>query len=115
MCSIQLALLLPVVSVLVIVSKVIAYSALLGGVLFILPNAYFTAYAFRYCGSAQAARIVRAFYWGEAGKLVLTMVGFALAFRFVTPLHVPAMIGGYCLMIVSQWLIAARLAKRMAN
>lgn len=116
-CSIQLALIMPVALALLTVSKVAAYSALLGGLLYILPNAYFTAYAFRYSGtdSESAAWVARAIYWAQTGKLALTVVGFAGVFIFVQPLTAPAFIGAYCLMTVSQWFIASVIVKRMID
>jgi ATP synthase protein I len=114
-CCIQLALLLPVALVLVIVSKVVAYSALLGGALFILPNAYFTAYAFRYSGADSAPRVAQAIVWGETGKLALTIVGFAIVLHVVQPLSVPALMITYALMITSNWFIAHEVTKRMTD
>jgi ATP synthase protein I len=113
-CFVQLALLLPVALVLLFVSRLVAVSALLGGLLYILPNAYFTAYAFRYSGAdmESAQRVARAFYRGQSGKLVLTMTGFAVVFLHVRPVNVPALMVTYCFMVVSQWFIAREIAKR---
>lgn len=112
-CCIQVALLLPVALVLLMVSKVIAYSALLGGGLFILPNTYFTIYAFRYSAADSAGRAARAFYWGQSGKLLLTAVGFAVVLSLVEPLHLLALFVAYSVMMVSQWFIAREVVKRM--
>lgn len=111
----QLALLLPAVLLLWTASKVLAYSALLGGVLFILPNAYFTAYAFRYKGADSAPHVARAFYRGQSGKLALTVAGFAGVFLLIKPLHVPALMAAYCFMIASQWFLAREVTKRMTD
>ena len=115
--SIQLALLLPVAIALLAVSEVAAYSALLGGILFILPNAYFTAYAFRYSGADAdtARRVARALYQGQWGKLVLTVLGFAAVFRLVSPLNAPVLLVAYCFMVASQWFIAREVSKRMTD
>lgn len=113
--GLQLALLLPVTLVLVAVSKVVAYSVLLGGLLFILPNTYFTVYAYRYTGADSAQLMVRAFYRGQFGKLLLAVVGFAVILRLVHPLHVPALMAAYCLMIASQWFLAREVNKRMTD
>ena len=59
-------------------------SALLGGLVSILPNAYFAHKLFRYQGAQAAKRIVNSFYKGEALKLVLTIVLFTLVFKFIT-------------------------------
>jgi ATP synthase protein I len=110
---IQLAMLLPVSLALLLVSEIAAHSVLLGGLLFIGPNAYFTVYAFRYSAADSADRVARSFYWGQFGKIVLTIVGFAVVLRLVQPLHMPALMAAYCLMIASQWFLACAVAKRM--
>ena len=53
--------------------------------------------------SALAQLIVRSFYAGEAGKLVLTAVLFALAFAGVKPLEPLALFGVYVLTLLVSW------------
>lgn len=77
-----------------------AWSALMGGLIFILPNAYFTRSAFRANERESPHFIVRWFYIGEAGKLVLTAVMFALCFVLVKFLHVQVLFVMYILMII---------------
>lgn len=110
-CGVQLAVLLFLCTGCLWIGNEVVYSALLGGLLYILPNGYFTYYAFRWAGSHFAYGIVRSFYWGEAGKLALAAVGFALVFRFVAPLHIGALFSVFGLMIALQWLIAIRLTR----
>lgn len=57
------------------------YSGLCGGLIAWLPNLYFAWKAFRFTGARAAQAIVRSFYAGEAGKLILTAVLFALDVR----------------------------------
>ena len=52
--------------------NVAGYSALSGGLIAWLPNLYFAHKAFRFSGARAAQEIVRSFYAGEAGKLILT-------------------------------------------
>lgn len=73
------------------------YSAFCGGLIAWLPNLYFAHKAFRYSGARAARNIVRSFYAGEAGKLVLTAVLFALTFATVKPLQAPALFGAFVL------------------
>lgn len=77
-----------------------AYSALMGGLIFILPNAYFTHCAFR--GNVQKSPhlLVRLFYMGEAGKLVLTVVLFILGFVLLESLQVMILFMMYIAMIM---------------
>ncbi|AHA25221.1 ATP synthase I chain family protein [Pseudomonas aeruginosa] len=68
-----------------------------------LPNCYFAYKAFRFSGARAAREIVRSFYAGEAGKLILTAVLFALTFAGVKPLMAPALFGVYLLTLMVSW------------
>ncbi len=82
-----------------------AYSALAGGCVFILPNAYFAYKTFSHGGASQARNIVKAFYVGEAVKIILTAALFTMVFVGVKPLDVLAMFVAYFLVLVSNWLM----------
>lgn len=84
----------------ILFSKITAYSVLLGGLAYILPNAYFVRFAFRGSGQQSPHTILRWFYIGEAGKLVLTGVIFAICFALIKPLNVIALFLTYILMMV---------------
>lgn len=105
----QLAILLVAVIAMMPVDVTLAYSMLIGGVIQIGPQAYFTRFAFRYVGARQAPKILRAIHKGETGKLLLTAVLFALTFHFVRPLHIPALFLTYGFMVIVQWFCASRL------
>ena len=77
-----------------------AYSALLGGLAYILPNAYFVRYAFKESGQETPDTIVYKFYAGEAGKFILTGVIFAICFATVRPLNVILLFVTYILMLI---------------
>ncbi len=70
-------------------------SALLGGLVAIVPGAWFAWRAFHYNGTRQAERIVGSFYMGEVGKFTLLVVLFALVFKLVEPLHIGALFGAF--------------------
>lgn len=74
---------------------VAGYSGLLGGLIALVPNAYFAYRVFRYSGARSARAIVREMYSGEAGKLILTAVLFVTVLMAVKPLEVAALFGGY--------------------
>ena len=93
----------------VYISQESAYSALLGGFIFILPNAYFVRCAFRGKGQQSPDSVLRWFYMGEAGKLILTGVLFAACFVLVKPLNVPALFGVYILMMIINLVGLARI------
>ena len=99
---VQLVLLVPVCLLLVGVSKVVAYSVLGGGLIAVIPQAYFGVLAFRWRGAKTAAAVARSGYAGEIGKFLLSVAGFALVFAMVRPIDGPAVFGGYLGMLVVQ-------------
>lgn len=107
----QLSLLTLVGTVLAINDIGIAYSFVLGSLIYIIPNLYFVHYAFRYSGAQYASLIAQSFSSGESGKLVLAALGFVLVYRFVKPLHSPALFAGFSFMIILQWFVAAKIVK----
>ena len=78
---------------------VAGYSALIGGMIALLPNVYFAYKAFRYSGARSARAIVQSFWSGEMGKLFLTAALFALVFAGVERLNVASLFIGYALVL----------------
>lgn len=72
-------------------SDVAAKSALLGGLICLLPNAYFTWRAFRFHGARSMTQIVNSFYQGAFWKFLLTALCFTLVFQQVESLNVLAL------------------------
>ncbi|MFT5321246.1 MAG: ATP synthase protein I [Pseudohongiellaceae bacterium] len=83
-----------------LLDAVTAYSVLLGGLISIVPNSYFAWKAFRYRGASNTPLIVKSFYAGETGKLIMTGVSFALVFGGVKPLNELAVIVSFIIAIV---------------
>lgn len=73
----------------------LALSVLLGGLISALPNSYFALHAFKYSGARNAEKIVRGFIRGELGKIVITVVLFALSFALISSLNELALILGF--------------------
>lgn len=73
----------------------LAYSLLLGGLISSISNWFFTSQAFKYRGARNAKRILRSFLAGEIGKLVITVVMFALCFSFLANVIGFALIMGF--------------------
>ena len=96
-------------------NSISAYSILLGGLIFWLPNTYFSVYAFRFHGASAAVQILRSMYLGEVGKFVLTLVGFALTFTTVQPLNVISLFIAYISMVLSHYLFVSCFVGRLAN
>lgn len=79
-----------------------AMSALLGGLVALIPSILFTKKLFAYQGARAAKHIVRSFYLGEAIKIVSTASLFVLVFIFypINPLTFFLM---YIAVIMSHW------------
>lgn len=88
-----------------------AYSVLIGGLIQISPQAWFTRQAYRYAGARKVQSIVRAMYWGETGKIVLTTVLFTVSFIMVKPLSISALFSSFVVMILVQYLAVMVLLK----
>ena len=95
--------------------KVAGYSGLLGGLIAWLPNLYFAHKAFRFSGARAAQAIVRSFYAGEAGKLILTAVLFALTFAGVKPLEALAVFGVFVLTQLVNWFAPLLMKTRLSR
>ncbi|WP_058534287.1 F0F1 ATP synthase subunit I [Legionella saoudiensis] len=79
-----------------------ATSALLGGMVCVIPNAYFARKLFKYQGARSAKKIVNSFYKGEAIKIILSIMLFTAVFVWVkiTPL---AFFASYILILMTHW------------
>jgi ATP synthase protein I len=89
---------------------VTAYSILLGGFISIVPNGYFAWKAFRYRGARNTPLIVKSFYAGETGKLIMTGILFALVFAGVRPINELAIIVSFIVSIIVGLLATARVS-----
>lgn len=105
----QLIVLVPLCLLLLVSDKVWAYSVLSGGLIAIVPQAYFAALAFRWRGARSAQAIARSGYAGEVGKFLLSIAGFAVVFAAVRPIEGLAVFVGYLVMLAIQitgsWLL----------
>jgi ATP synthase protein I len=77
------------------------YSALLGGMIARLPNAFFAYKAFRYFGARSTRDIVLSIWSGAMGKWILTAVLFALVFVGIRQLDIAALFVGYLLAVAA--------------
>ena len=105
----QLATLILVCLPLLAYDEVIAWSVAAGGLVAIIPQAYFAHLAFRWRGAKSARAIARSSYAGEVGKFLLSVAGFAVVFATVRPIDGLAVFAGYLAMLVIQifgsWLL----------
>jgi ATP synthase protein I len=80
-----------------------AKSALLGGLVAIIPQVIFGLCVFKYAGASKAQQVIDAFYQGEKIKLLLTVILFALAFKFFTLVPI-AFFTVFCLVVITSLL-----------
>jgi ATP synthase protein I len=108
----QLVVLVLLCVILLASDKVRAYSMLSGGLIAILPQAYFAALAFRWRGARSARAIAHSSYAGQVGKFLLSIAGFAAVFVLLRPIDAPAVFAGYLAMlaiqIIGSWLLLRR-------
>ena len=108
----QLASLVLLCLILLASDKVRAYSVFSGGLIAILPQAYFAVLAFRWRGARSARAIAHSSYVGQVGKFLLSVAGFAAVFVALRPIDAPAVFAGYLLMLAIQitgsWLLLRR-------
>lgn len=110
--AVQLAVLLALWVVLARWDTVAALSLALGGLVAVIPHAWFALGVFRWRGAGFARRAARAGYTAEIGKFLLSIAGFALVFALVRPIVGWAVFAGYGVMLVIQvagawWLLRA--------
>jgi ATP synthase protein I len=72
-----------------------AYSAVTGGLIATLANAWFALKVFRVKPEAAPAVLLTAFYVGEIYKFVLTGAMFIIAIVTIKPLNIVALLGIY--------------------
>jgi len=75
--------------------RVSGYSALLGGLTCVIPNAFLALRLAVPRRDAGARSLVRAAYIGELGKVALTVLMFSLVFSLVRPLGAGALFAGF--------------------
>ena len=71
-----------------------------GGLVFLLPHAWFAERVFRKQGARAAREVTQGFYRAETGKFVLTAAGFALAFVSLGPGQAAYLLGTYVVLYV---------------
>ncbi|EIF41411.1 F0F1 ATP synthase subunit I [gamma proteobacterium BDW918] len=90
---------------------VAAYSIAIGGMISVIPNAYFARQVFRFTGAAYARQVTQGFYRGESGKFITTLGLFASAFVFVKPLQVFVLFLAYLIVMLLNAVLLATLKR----
>ncbi|MFK7892143.1 MAG: ATP synthase subunit I [Granulosicoccus sp.] len=88
-----------------------ATGALAGGLIVWLPNCYFAFRAFRFRGARAARQIVRSFYAGAAGKMLLSAALFTLVFVNLRPLNAAAVFLGFAFVQAVNWIVPLAIGR----
>jgi len=88
---------------------VAGYSALLGSLTCVIPNAFLALRLVVPRRDPGAGALIRAAYIGELGKLALTVLMFSIVFAMVRPLSAAALFAGF---IAAQLMTVAGLLLR---
>lgn len=107
--GLQFIVLLVVSGITYSINGVVAKSLLIGGLISVLPNAYFARQVFKYAGAAYARQVSQSFYRGEAGKFIATVGLFAATFALVKPLSPIAVFSAYLVGMLMNALLVAVL------
>ena len=75
--------------------KVVGYSALLGSLVAVIPNAFLALRLMAPRRDPGGQALIRAAWIGEIGKLALTVLFFTLVFTLVRPLSAAALFAGF--------------------
>ena len=80
-----------------------AFSAMIGAAVAILAQSCFLFFCFKHFGSRFSKKIVRNVFWGEALKILLVTLSFALFSVFLLPfINMSALLIGFALVYASQ-------------
>ncbi len=108
----QVAVLLPLsVAIAWAAGQTSAVSFAAGAAVSILPQAWFALIVFGVRQRRPLQRAARSAYAAQAGKFVLSAVGFALVFALLRPIDAPAVFAGFGLMWILQVAGSARLVR----
>ena len=91
-----------------IADSILGKSIILGGAVYLLPQAWFAWRVFPYRGATATRNVVNGFYKGEAGKFLLSSLGFAVVFALLRPLNAVALLATYGVLVVVNLVLIAR-------
>lgn len=101
----QLVLSLTVTALLLLYDPVTAYSALTGGMIATVSNAWFTYRVFRVSATSAASAMLTSVYVGEIYKILLTGALFVCAFVLIKPVDALALFVSYFLIHMTPLLV----------
>ena len=109
---IQAVVTLVVSTALLLVNHVSAWSALLGGGLYLLPNLYFAHRALTFRQQQSARMALAEMYVSQIWKMGISVLLFAATFILIQPLNPFSLFGTFILMQTIGWVGQMKLNKR---
>jgi ATP synthase protein I len=94
----------------IFIGKYTGISVLYGGLICVVPGTVFAFLAFRYAGASQNQLVVRSFNKGSKLKFLITIVMFAVIFRWPNLQPLPLFIS-YFVTLMVQWPIIIFLSR----
>lgn len=110
---IQLSVLLVLSAVAFWNDSLLGFSVLVGGLNQIVPQAWFSYYAFKHGGANETHLILRSMYRGETGKILLTASGFVAVFVLFDDLNMLGFMATFIAMIPLQLGLVAKFVNTM--
>jgi len=101
----QLVLSLSATALLILYDSVSAYSALTGGMIATVSNAWFTYRVFTVGATSAASAMLASVYVGEIYKIMLTGALFVCAFVLIEPINALALFASYFLVHITPLLV----------
>lgn len=93
-------------------SLVTAWSALLGGGLYLLPNLYFAHRALTFREKQSAKMALAEMYMSQIWKMSISILAFAAVFILIQPLNPFSLFGTFILMQITGWIAQMNMNKR---
>ena len=93
--------------------SLLGFSVLVGGLNQIVPQAWFSYYAFKHGGANKTHLILRSMYRGETGKILLTASGFVAVFVLFDDLNMLGFMASFIAMIPLQLGLVAKFVNTM--
>ncbi|TVQ70478.1 MAG: ATP F0F1 synthase subunit I [Oceanospirillales bacterium] len=91
---------------------VTAYSAFIGGLLYLLPTGWFSLRVLIKNTARSPREILANIYMSETGKVFLAVALFTLVFMLVEPLNAAALFVTYILLQITGWYLQLKLNHR---
>jgi len=100
---IQLVLVILVAAIGLLKDFQISIALLSGGIVVLLSNLYFVRKAFSHAGAQETKQVLRAFYLGEAVKIMMLAGLIAIAFKLLPGFEIYVLVG-YVIALLTQLL-----------